>query len=461
MSENDDEKQELRLPWDLNAGEKMQHDMDRLNIVQFFDNLDNGDKPLNFPIFQKNWNAIEDYEFTAGELTTILTRTVAVLDKLDDQELKKNCHSEMYFRFNLWEEQAAKKIPEFAQHDLALCLWGYRSLSLNPSDEFLDQWYQYANPMDILRAPKDEHKFVRSIVSSAVAGLKPSASFMAAWQPKAIKHMPGFTPTQLAFSLWAYARLNIKPEPEFMEAWKNRFNTLIDQQPSAFRQREIANIMGACGTLNVTKGDDQFKTIAAKASTFVDYKKCTNPEIRQILLARLWFDWPNDRPLIPTTERSSFLERDIQNAFNRAGLQSHKSYIEELRHKPDIAFNIDGQEILVEVDGDHHFLYEINEITGTKQAAGFTGRTLFMSSLIKKYAENAVLLRLPHPLIRQILGQNRENEKTILTDLLNTASKTDPGAYHTRMRRSTGDAGKLSETPIILRPLKITDQTLG
>jgi hypothetical protein len=468
MSGQDDQNGQdgtLRLPWgdaNMQALNDMQTEFETGRVkarkaVSFFISLVDPSTRYTFSEFQKHWHTMDKYDFTPEELTLIFTRTAAALNDLKDPQLKKDCLSEVMFRFELWEQQAVTKIQDFTQHDLAMCMWSYRMLNLNPSDEFLNKWYQYAAPGDILRSPEEEHKFVRSIVSLAVAGLKPSKSFSDAWLPKAIMHMRQFSPTQIAYSLWAYARLAAEPEEAFMKAWLQQYNDLMVQNPTQFRQRDIANILGSCGALSAITGKKIYEEIAQKAYTLHFCDACTIAEKRQVGYASLWFGWPMPQEIPDQNERPSKLEEKLTAAFNQAGFAAGPDImIQSMAHKPDMNFVQGDRTVFIEVDGPSHFLYEINELDGTKQPAGFTGRTLFMSALIHKLAANAVLLRLPHPLVSTILERNAETQKQLLQDLLHTAAQTAPGAYHARARApNAANSNDLQEHIIEFGHLKI------
>jgi hypothetical protein len=458
MSENDEQDGKLRLPWgNIEDAIRQQKEAARKGrVVEFFESLVLPETSFDFVKFQSNWHRLDQYDFSGHDLTIIFSSTAAALAEMKNTQLKKDCLSEVMFRFSIWEKQAVEKIYDFGQQDLAQCMWSYRMLGLNPSDEFLNQWYQYADYTKVLLDEQQDHKFVRSIVSIAVANMKPTKSFMDAWLPRAIKALPEFTPAQLTFSLWAYARLAIEPETEFMMPWLARYDELLAQKPLPFKQRDLANILGSCDALHAITGKEQFRSIASRANNLINLSECTKPELRQIGYARLWFDWPHDEEIPFGDDNPSFEEKKLLRAFNDAGFSpaTKKVRIEDLNTSPDMVFEHKDRTILLEVDGKPHFLFEINEFNGRKQPAGFTGRTLFMSALLHKFVANATILRMPYPLINQIMGQHQQLRNLILGSILDQAAEVPPGAYHARLNHPLRQSDRMKEPPG-LYPLKL------
>ena len=460
-----DDHSDAKPPFML-AQENLQKEERKKACISFFENLPDAD--FNFADFQKNWNLIEKLDdghiqLTPAELTTILTNSIIMLDRLEDQhdeqarELRKNCLSEMMFRFRCWEKPAEKKMSGFSQHQLAITLRNFRALSLNPSDKILGTWYSKANPRKIMRGGDHETRVVRSLVSLAVAQVKPSEGFKEEWYPKATRGMPYFRPSQLGYCFWAFARFAEEPPQEFLDEWQERFNYLSSKYASHFHQRDIANIIGGAGVMHAVTGKTIYKEIAEAAKPLISLEDCDLPQQRQLWLAHLWFDWDYDGKPPEMDDRPSNYENTIKDIFRKHGYETAQEgrKIRVLNHKPDDNFDINGRTIFCEIDGNKtHFLYEIAEFDGQMRPAGFTGRTLFMAALAKKFEPDAITIRLPFQTCT--IFENAEDDQQqagILSALMNDASKMRAGAYHARARRP----GDETDSPLVIRPLKIAE----
>lgn len=463
MSGSDQDKQELRLPWGNldgnNPAHSMQNDMEAFNLTAFFESIEHQETQFTFPLFQKHWNALADIQCTPEQLSIIISKATAAIKRLQetDPELAKNYLSEIMFRLELWEDQATAAIPKMDPFDIAQCLWAYKELDVNPRDDFIDKWYEYGNVEKILQGGPEEHRIVRALISSAHIRWKPSDSLWSKWNPKALAHADNFSHIQTSFFLWPYARFGSEPIAELKEKWMNRLDHLLATEPETFRPTDLANILGAAAALHAITGKENYKEVAQKVNPLIDGSKCNIPQLRQIGLARLWFDWENDAPMPDSDQRSSKREIRLRGIFTASGFNPKQddATLDDLHHKPDIHLEHQGQDIILEVDGPTHFLEVMNEITGQRDPAGFTGRTLFMSALINKLAANAILIRLPYPAVDRILQEDPLQQKQILTSLLDQAANAEQGrGYHMRLSApSTNDNKKIPEPEI--RPLKI------
>lgn len=459
---NDDHSKAVHPYMMVDENERKQklHD----ECLAFFNSLP--EAKFDFATFQKHWNAIDRINLLPPDLTMILTNAINALDHLEKstndkekkRELRKNCLSEMMFRFSCWEKPAAKQVDSFRPHDLAICLRNHRILAINPHDKFLRGWYKKANPSSVLKGSDYETRIIRSLTSFAVANLKPTEEYKKEWTPKAIRSAPYFRPGQLAFALWAHAKLAEEPDAEFFKEWKKRYDYLITEYPDHFRQRDLANIIGSSATLHAITGKTIYKEIAEAAKNEVKFDDCDLPQMRQLWFSHLWFDW--DYPASPPTldDRESPTEIQVKNIFAEHAYPTAEDgkTVRKLGHRPDNNHMINGQEVFLEFDGNTHFLFKIGETDGRRRHAGYTGRTLFMSALIKKFEKDAVILRMPAPVGRSLIEMPEDRQGPIITDLMNDAVQMQPGAYHIR-KATKAEKEKTDGHHLTIRPLKIAD----
>ena len=220
---------------------------------------------------------------------------------------------------------------------------------------------------------------------------------------------------------------------------------------------DVANIIGGCGVLHAITGNPRYQKIAEATKPLIDFDECELPSKRQLWLAHLWFDWEFTQKAPESDEDTSPTENNLKAIFAQNGYVTfdpdHR--VPSLNHRPDENLMYEDKPVYVEIDGKSHFLYEINEHDGSVQQAGFTGRTLFMSALIRKFAAQAVLLRMPAKLCFDIISADPLTQEHMVDALFKEAEITQPGAYHVRYRRAEIGNDNTDEKPLIVRPLKI------
>lgn len=434
---------------DAASAEEMQAEQDRAAekaaFLNFFMTLPKKEY-IDFDELKSHWQALPDYELGTQELTIILGRLAAAIDNITNPSFKTACLVYIRENFALWENLATTQMDQFRHKDLALCMFSYRTLGIELSNEIIREWYLGAEPEQAMYGKNREqdnevHKIARYPVSCAMAGFDPGNSAFNAWEKEALDHIPYFNAAQMAYTLWTYGRLAREPSPQLLEIWLEQFKAHLNKDPTFYQNRHFANIMGSAANLHVLTGKKIYKIIAGLANQHINLEQCTIGEKHQALQARLWFDFTND-PRIPARkkEETSTYESALKDFLRAANLYPRKQQgpLKKTGQKPDAIYDINGQEFIFEVDGASHFVWEVNEVSGHMQIARFNGPTLFQSALMMKFEVTAILLRVPYTMLKAIHGLARHKLQQIAQELVAGIKDQTGKAFLVRMRQKPG-----------------------
>lgn len=462
MAENDKTKQQIIAPF-LMAGVASDHAQEAglQNFIDYFRNLrrhfeyhTENDFPIErdyeYERFQAHWKQLNEFELSPSELVEVLRGSSAALEIIPGQ-LKKDCLAHMKSHFKNWEKQTLTQLPYFSEDNLLLTLWHYRDLNIDRQSLLLPRFYELIDPNKYLSAPENEHKVVRSMVAHAKLNLIPDERFQERWTAKALEHLPEFSPSQHAYSLWCFARLRMKPPEDFIEAWVDRLETLLDDPKHEYSDRYLANALGACAALIAIFDLKDLQNAAHEISNEINFKQCTYAEQRQVKSARRYLGFVHEGATFLPSEQSSALEDNLRKAFHRSGFQdvSHTVTLPIDGDKVDMAFEITIRRqqtvVVIEVDGPQHFLEHCDTQSKDRKRAGFNGRTLYKSSQILSENPDAVVVRMPYNFAQTLLKKDKSGDFKA-PEILEMAAKLTPGAYHAKWQRGA--------KPVDLRPVR-------
>ncbi len=353
---------------------------------------------VNTPQFQDAWNRILTMDLTPKNLSLIMHRTAAAFKTIRHSPQGKSLRLAVDQGKERWERCALSQIGQFNPQNLTNSLWAFATLGVRPSSDFLHMW-----------------------------------------QAKAAMEMGAFTSQNLANSLWAFATLGVQPSNDVLRQWQTRAAADID----SFTPQSLVNSLWALAALETRHGHSDCHAAATMLhkTIGVDIQNAfpTN-HAKQFHDASLWFDLPHSGAGPDENDTVSGFEIRLTDIFARAGLPVRRDagWIGALKHQTDIAFVIEGQRFLIEMDGPSHF------ITTPGSALAYNGHTTMQSALIRKCAPDATLIR-----IRQDEGRSliESADRNTLGAILMKAVEAGPGAYETCAEGNGGGIGLKNHLP--------------
>lgn len=183
-------------------------------------------------------------------------------------------------------------------------------------------------------------------------------------------------------------------------------------------------------SISMQDNPDSYKRAAQ--SLFESKISTINENKRAIHSACLWFDieLPGDSSTLLYPERQSPAESRLRNIFTSSGLpiNENKISIEEMLHHPDMSLVQDGKTILVELDGQQHFIFAVRDEQGY-EPAGFNGSTLLRSALIRKFRPNDILARISFRWLGMYSDGESHFDSGSIQELARSLFDLAPGAY--------------------------------
>ena len=375
-------------------------------------------KPYSFLAY---WNQIPDHDFDAKELNNILYQPVShtsphAHDNKNLQSLKCDLRTILCKNIDVWQREAIQKLPTFNAQDLSNTLLAFSRLGLVPSEEFMAGWLERVET-PLSNFGKQRHN----------------------------DNDRNFNAQELSNTLLAFSRLGLVPSKEFMAGWLERAKKIL----RAFNEQALGNAYYAIAIQHILNPTDQTQKIANMLQGEIQKRSFTNTlHKNQIAQAAFIFDHDTRFRISPDKDTPSRMEKQLCSLFRKAGHAVSTDYkIKKTQQKPDLVLKDDPEQaFIIEADGWWHFIRRYNQDTEQLEIAGYNGSTVLQTASLCKVTHNAIVLRMPYPVLDVLDKHLRESMDNIdaqalaqVTDIIiRPAIIQGSGAYISAIDPQTG-----------------------
>lgn len=353
--------------------------------------------------FRKYWPAIRQFNLTAIDLAKILNKTASqfcdyrfppshrVSDILADRGM-----------IYTWLAKMAPKITELDARGLSDTLTSFAKLKIIPPRNFLESL-----------------------------------------QKEIITKIDTFNSRDVTNTLWSFATLGLQPGNSFIDLCYSQLLTC--RNVSA---RDISDFIWSVSVLSSFENDHD--TYRDKIEGLLYYVEKQNPNLkdrREIDAAALWFNLPRHRQFYSP---ETYLH-EIQKAYKTQSIWAETveakfsdpdfihdiaadKHLPELQRDPDIRLTYKNRDIIMDVDGRSHFVYDAED-----NNIYFNGATRFQNALLEWIYSDSIAIRIRSTDDRE-LGPSK-----IVSFLKSQFNTIAPGVYVTGVEKNEPVLTRASE----------------
>lgn len=217
----------------------------------------------------------------------------------------------------------------------------------------------------------------------------------------------------------AATKLTLKLDPALLQS----FHDFLTTQGDSIDEELFDRAMWTAAVRDFLEGGTNLKEpVLELFSQFGLQNKITHNSVCS------WFDLNAEEKISNSGNRRSRIENDLRDIFAAAGarlLPIEQRKVPWISAPVDIRAILGGRDIIVEVDGAHHFNRD------TKGHIHYNGSTHFNSALKKKNAPESVILHIDFYSSRQLLESYAPDEQMrVAQSCLRAAYYQAPGNYH-------------------------------
>lgn len=382
--------------------------LEQNKVYDFFFHLNRHiGKPGFFGRFRENWSKIEECKFSPQQVGAILHR---VANHTKGMEIQGKISDYIHQNIDPIEKAAISYLEgdDFSLQGLSVSIYAYAILGIRPTDKFIELWEK-----------------------SAVAGFQSKRA----------------EPINVCNSLYAFAVLGIRPSEEFLRVCEEAIDGFLEHM--TMEEKHLSTTMYALGILSAVKQMDGKTGIARKmGSKIVDHIEMSGARFnfnerqkQKIFQACQWFDFESptgpgmeEDPFHPVEERRfmAMVGQTMRDYFRTVSAEDTVIF-EKLGHAVDGAYekNDTGKRVYLELDGHYHFVRSRDENGNTRKQ--YNGSTLFQTALTRKLAPEAIIIRVPSNVARQIFRGSPEEQRRDVKRIFSTAvykeQKHDRGSF--------------------------------